>query len=491
MAISDVEYTAWLSSDNARRCILVEASVYSGGSETVRYLSNRGYTTSPTDTPANTVYRALIKDGIKLTERLSLDSQATLSWGDIELFNPNGSLDSWLNDIWDNRNVSVFFGDSEWARSDFRLIFKGTLGSVGSRSRDTINLSLRDSMQRLNSPITDVKLGGSTTNKDKLIPLTFGECHNVSPLLVDPTLHDYQVHNGAIEDIIEVRDNGTPISVTKDLATGKFRLNNSPVGTITCSVQGDKPTTYTDTIANSIKAIVKNYGVASNRLTDSDIDLTNFSDFNTANPAPIGIYIDEKTNVIDACQQLAGSVGAQVMMSRLGKLQLKRIDFPPSGTPFAIKPKNIVEKSLSIESLEDVTAAVKIAYCKNWTVESNLQTVIPEEHKSLFGQEWLTTTATNSTAATQYKKLTEPTQKETLLLKSTDAATEASRLLGVISTQRKVVRMTGFAELFQLELGQAVTLTFPRFGLNAGVSGVVIGLEPDWMEARITVKVMI
>ena len=491
MAISDAEYTAWLASPDAMRCILVEASVNVAGSEITRYLSNRGYVTGAAESPANTSYRALISGGVKLTEKLAIDSNASLSWGEIELLNQDGILDSWWYDVWTNRNISVFFGDVKWARSDFRNIFKGVLAGVGSQNRTSVNLFLRDALQRLNVPVTDTKLGGSTTNKDRLIPLTFGECHNVSPLLIDPTLHDYQVHQGAIEDIIEVRDNGAPITVTKTIATGKFRLANSPVGTITCSVQGDKPSTYSNKIADSIKAIVKNYGESSTRFTDSDIDLTNFSNFNSTNTAPIGLYLSDRTNILEACQQLAGSVGAQVMMSRLGKLQLKRIDFPVSGTPYDIKPKNIVEMSLAVDSLEDVTPAVKIGYCKNWTVESNLQTAVPEEHKSLYSQEWLTSTNTDSAVATKYKTLVEPVQRDTLLLTTSDAAAEATRAMAVTSVQRTTYRFVGFAELFELELGQTVTLTDARFGLIGTVSGVVVGLEPDWMNARIVVKVMV
>jgi len=185
MAISDAEYNSWLSSPSAFRCILVEANVNVSGSETTRYLSNRGYVTEASESPANTAYRALIIGGVKLSETLSLETNGTLSYGEIELDNTDATLDSWLEDVWENRGVSVFFGDSRWARSDFRLVFKGMLGGISSQRRERLNLFLRDSLQRLNTPITDSKLGGTTPNKDKLIPLTFGECHKVSPQLTD------------------------------------------------------------------------------------------------------------------------------------------------------------------------------------------------------------------------------------------------------------------------------------------------------------------
>jgi len=491
MAISDSEYISWLSSPSAIRCILVEAKCNSGGTEVTRYLSNRGYVTSPSSTPANTEYKGVIKAGVKLTETLSLESNATLSYGDIELDNTSGELDSWLDDVWDNRDVAVFYGDVKWERADFRLVFDGVLSGVGSSSRTSLNLMLRDNLQKLNTPISDVKLGGSSTNKDRLIPITIGECHNVSPLLTDAVNHEYQVHTGAIESIIEVRDNGAPITVTPLLSTGKFRLTSSPVGTITCSIQGAKSSTYSNQIVDAIKLLVKSFGTPANRLTDSDLDGTNLSSFASSNTAPIGFYQSDRINLLEAIQQLAGSVGGQITTSRAGLLKILRIDFPPSGTPVLINTDHIVEKSFGVDSRLPIQSSVKIGYCKNYTVENNLQTVIPEEHKSLYEQEWLTITQSDSTVATKYKQIAEPVQKDTLLLTTATATTEATRRLNIVKQQRTVYKMTCFASMFNLELGQAVTLKHPRFGLSSGVLGVVVGLEPDWINARITVKVMV
>lgn len=490
--MTDAEYTAWLSTPSAMRCILIEASVNVSGVETVRYLSNRGYVTGAADTPANTVYRSLIKGGVKITESLSISSEPTISVGEVTLINDNGELDTWLEDVWDSRSISIYFGDMKWARSDFRLIVKGMLSGVGSQNRNEITLFLRDSLQRLNTPITDTKLGGSTVNKDKLLPLVFGEVHNITPLLVDDVLHDYKVHNGAIESIIEFKDNGVPISITPTLGTGVARLANAPFGNITASVQGSKPSTYSNQITDIIKNIVKNWGQVDKRLTDADIDGTNFTAFAAANTAPVGIYIDNKANVLEVCQQLANSVGAQVTMSRTGLLQLLRIDFPPSGTPKLITASNMVAKSLRVANREDVQAAVQIGYCKNWTVQDNLPTIIPDAHKELYAREWLTAKASDSAVATKYKLQTEPTQKDTLLLVASDASAEATRLLNIVKEQRTVYEYVGFADALELVRGQAVTLKHSRFGLSAGELGVVVGLEPQYgNEVRVNVKVMI
>lgn len=242
MAVTDAQYTAWLKDQTAVRCILVEVDVKVGASVITRYLSNQGYVTGSSDSPANTSYSPRIVGGIQITRRINVDGNVSMSFGDIELNNTDGSLDTWVDDYWANRSLRIYLGDVSWARSDFRQVAYGITTGIDSRRRDRINLKLSDKLQRLNNPVSEVKLGGLTSRADDLVPLLFGECHNIEPLLVDPAVLEYQVHNGPVESIFEVRDNGIPVGFSSTPATGKFRLNNAPSGTITCSAQGHAPT---------------------------------------------------------------------------------------------------------------------------------------------------------------------------------------------------------------------------------------------------------
>ena len=72
-----------------------------------------------------------------------------------------------------------------------------------------------------------------------------------------------------------------------------------------------------------------------------------------------------------------------------------------------------------------------------------------------------------------------------------DAQAEANRRLALWSAPRSVFSLRGYAHLLGLELGQAVTLTAPRWGLNAGQLGQVVGLSRDWLAGRIDVEVLI
>lgn len=330
-------------------------------------------------------------------------------------------------------------------------------------------------------------------NFDALMPLTLGECHNVTPLLVDGTKLRYSVHDGACHQIFEVRDNGKPVTVTTDAATGTFCLLASPAGQITATVLGDDAggTSYVNTVGSLIWRVVQTWGVASQRLTPFDIDTASLAAFDLSHLQPVGVYVAARTNVLDVCQQLASSVDAKLAMTRLGLLRLVRLDFPPAGTPVPIGPADMVEHTLEVVARSTVTASVKLNYVKNWTVQAGLQTSIPAEHKEMFASEWWSATATDAPTAALYRLNAEPVPEDTLMLVLADAQNEAVRRLAIRRVPRTTYRFTGTAAHLELELGQGVTLTHPRFGLAAGVAGVVTSLSPDWLNCRVTVDVTV
>lgn len=510
MALTNDQFQAWLEDPTAIRCMLVEVSANILGTETNLYLSNTQYVTGASDTPANTTYLPVLKTSVKFTENLAINGQGSLSYGDISIDNTNGEYDSWLNAAWQGRSISIYIGDPKFVRDDFTKIFSGIVSDINSSDRNTINLQLRDIVQRLNAPITDKVLGNyyqgsivSTSiydnpNKEQVKPLVFGEVFNITPLLIDPTTLEFMVNDGPIESIIEVRDNGVPLIIssgyTVDLTKGTFKLLNAPAGTITCSVQGDKNPTYNNTVSSIIKRIVKNFGNPSiaGAITDSDIDLTNFSTFETNHPQNVGIYISSKENVISVCQELADSLGAQLVASRTGLLKLLKITIPTTGTS-TITDDYILQNSFAVASKPEIMTTSKLGFCKNWTVQDNLLTGIPSSNKDLLAGEWLSKTYTNTAAQTLFKFSALPEQKNTLMLTDSlnHVTAEATRLVNLWSSQRYTYRFTVTSKFLQLQLGDMITIEHRRFGLSSGKSAQIISSEIDWDTGFMTLEVLI
>ncbi len=503
---TSAQMIAWLQTPDAIRVCLVEVVARISTTETTLYLSNRPYTTSSGATPASTAYDPCVVGGVTFSETLSLDGAASISYGDIEVDNTAGTRDAWLGYVWANRQIKVYMGDARWTRADFYLVFDGVVGDLGSRAPGVLNLSLLDKLQRLNNPISETVLGGSTANKNELVPLTFGECHNVTPLLVDPATLKYQFHGGtatefastvgggAAEDVIEVRDNGVPVTVTELLTSGRFTLAQAPAGEITASVQGAKPSgTYSNNVSTLIQYIVQNFGPSATRLSGGDLDSSNLSTFASTYTQPVGLYAAGRVNVLEACQQLAAAVGAQVVMSTQGLLRLIRLAIPGSAT-ISVTAADMDQRSLMISERPPVKSACVLGYCKNWTVQDGLNAglagSVPPSSAALFASEWLPMPKTDSAVAAIYKTPAQPPQENSLILVTADAETESQRRLDLWKAPRSVYTARYRAHLLLTELGDAMTITHSRFGLSGGKTGIVVRVERDWLGGRVTLGVL-
>ncbi len=611
---------AWLEDPSAIRGLFAVITVYDvvAGQNVTKYVSTIGYVSEN----GTVSFSPIIVGGAQLTESLSLDGQATLSFGDIELDNTSGELDSWLDNtkyIWSNRSISLYYADPTWPYAEVvsteSRVFSGIIDDIDSRDVNSINIKIRDKLERLNAPITENKLGtygswgsNAQSNKESIRPIVFGEVHNIQPMLINPGTLEYLVSDGTIsvnitsitggdtlvcnsttdltvgqpifinpvtsdnttssnnitygadtsglsyyvvysksgnqfklalrtspsvlltsftngtcnlvgsmnkfstEYIIEIRDSGIPIYDPETSASGAtvasdkctFKLTKTPAGTITASVQGITNTInlstgafltgqYTNNIASLIALIVTSYGKVENRFStgSTELDLANLQAFSAAHPQTVGLYISDRTNMLVACQELARSVGAQIYVNRQGQLQILKIA-TPTGTPsVSITTADILHNTLSIVNRTGVRSAVKIGYCKNYTVQQGLLTSIPSGHKDSYETEWYSKIYVNQETKSKYNQGTDPEQVDTLLISGTDALAEASRIQTYYNVPRTVYSFTGTPRLLSLTLGQGVTLTYPRFGLENGKTGQVIGLTPNWLKSTVDIEVIV
>lgn len=519
---------SWLEDTTRARGVLVIAQAYNVLTTLTEnfYFSNIGFNTTSGDVSFNPI----ISSNLKLSESLSFDNSISVSYGDIEVLNPNGEYDTWLDNtkyVWANKPLKVYYGDPAWTAANiaaissvFNLVFDGVVSDIDSRSKGTLNFKIVDKQQRLNGPVTETVIGttgtwsGGQTNQDQIQPLVFGEVHNITPVLTDPSLLKYLVCQGGCESIIEIRDNGVPIyrqdgqytGAIVDLNAGTFTLKAPAAGTITCSVQGKKTTysvstggavssVYINNVCDVIRQLITEYGIAARRLTASDINIASFQTLLTsltATTGAVGVYITDRENLLELCQKLAGSVGAQIYFTRTGLLKVVRLVDPLTATStFSITTSDIVQGSLNISNRTDVQGAAKVAYAKNWTVQQNLATNIPSASKESMATEWLLETQIDSLTTTRYQTNTDPTQKDTLLIALDGAIAEATRLLNYFKATKTCYRFTGTSRLLSLELGQIVNVTHSRFGLSGGKNAQVISLSPDWSRSQVEVEVVV
>lgn len=525
--------TSWLTDSNAIRSIIVKITVKRSPSKNGSYDDTPLYLSStPYSTGDNTVFLPIITGEISTNESLAADSSITLSYGNITLLNVNGDYDSYLDHteyVWSNCDIEVYCIDPQWTFNTYNdlkagslAICTGVIEDISPGDRHTLILKLRDKIQRLNTSITEHKIGvtgvwyPSQPNSDSIRPLIFGEVHNVEPVLIDPSQLEYMVNDGRIQQITEIRDNGVPIykyddegtAVTVDLSAGTFKLTSPAAGTITASIHGTKKQvdilgstssvvvteTYNNNLINILVLLVTQYGSDDKKLlhTDLDIDQLNEAQNSSNSNQYVGYIVKDKENLLSVCQEIARSCGGQIYFTRTGKLKFLQYGIPFSTNPaIEITERDMLFNTFAMTSKSTPAAAYKIGYAKNWTIQSGLTSAIPDEHKEIFATEWLSETVTDSTVASLYKLQTEPTQIDTMLIDKTQASNYGNRLLQFFKVPRSIFKFTGTARLFQLQLGQIVTLVYSRYGLSAGKTGQIVSLNPNWSKGRVEVEVLV
>lgn len=478
---------AWLDAEDSIKCVLVEALGHVAGAEVTHYFSSAGYVTSPTCTPANQAYLSHISTIGTLDESLSLDGKPSISLGEVLLDNSEGDLDSLLNVVWANRDISVFIGDVRWPRSQFRMIYRGVIDDIVIKNRSEMSLRIMDRLQALNTPVSDAVL----VDKDNaMVPLCFGEVCNLSPTLVNESLLEYKLHTGAVQQIQEVRDKGAPVGFTPNHNNGTFRLTAKPFGQVTCSVRGDSTGGYTDRVSPLINRLATSYGNSRTRFTSSDLDQSNLNSFNTLHPQCVGIYIDSRMNTLEVMSRLADSVGASVTVSKEGLLRLHKVE-AAYGTPvLTIDEFDIVENSFNIRTRVPVIAAHKLAYNRNWTTQTDLAAGLPESHKDQWEEDWKYVNSKDVTVANLHRLFDEPEHIETLLQIKSEAQQEANRLTNLFKVQRYIYRFQGFSKLLTLELADVVQINHSRF-VSGNALARVVGLKSDWIKGLTTVEVLV
>jgi hypothetical protein len=505
-----LNYQTWLEKQNTIRILLVQVDVLYNGTTTTKYFSTHGVTVDGIE------YPAIMRNGFSLTESISLEYTANISYGDIEVINGNGELDIWITSqyVWVNKPIRVYVGELPQAGAtstigDFEQIFNGVVSDIDSKDRYTLNLKVRDKLEKLNTSISEALLGNYyngvdnvdtsvyvNQNNNSIRPVCFGEVFNITPLLSDPVNLHYMVNTIDVERIIEVRDNGVPVlfTQTSPVPAGSFQLLKSPVGIVTCSVQGTKQVVststgavtagYSDSGSNTILTILRLYGKA---LDSTEIDLASFTTLGTYS---VGVYLSERANVLKVCQDIARDCGHVLTITRQGKVRLVDLKIPNTYVA-SITESDILLNTLSISKKLDVIAGVKLGYSKNYTQQPNLLTAIPQQHKDFYASDYTESVKQDLSVKSAYSITVEPALQETYLIDGNETDVVSLSMLNLFKVPRIVYKFTGTARLLSVQLGDGIQLSnISRFGLSSSI-GLVISTSPNWTRGTIDLEVLV
>jgi hypothetical protein len=487
------EIIEWLNTQQHIKCVLADISEVGSAPISSFYFSSTVYDSD------GIVYDACITGGLSFSESLNAGGSPSLGFGSLEIVNIYGINDRYLNYVWNKRPIKIYLGDPSWPKSDFVLIFDGLIQELTAPNENSLSFSLFDKLQRLNDPVSEKTLKStlySQNTQDTILPLLFGECFNVTPLLVDNGSTQqggqiYMVHDGAINGIVEVRDNGVPIQVEADLPTGTFELLSAPFGTITCSAQGSTP--YTNTVAGIITKIITGYGTQENRFNLQELDFSDFS-----NASAVGVYCNQTRNILEVCSELAKSVNANLICPAItvnnnqisaSKLRLVEIKVPIGTPKYYLNDDNMEIGTLSISELFPVKPSIKLAYCKNYTVQATVSAGLNPVSK--FEDEYIFVSAKDDTKKALYREGGTVAEEETLLLSTPQAQAEVNKRLALWQTQRFIISAKYLPHLIFAQLGDTVQIQSSRFGLDEGKLGMIYSVTRDWITGKVDIGVLV
>lgn len=490
--------------------ITLEPSTDGGATTTPLYVGDRDYATAPADAPANVLFRGVVK-GRPTFKRslwrpgriggLSIPGRGTIVLGNgAAPGSLSGELDPWLAYLWQGRRWRMWIKEVGAAFSTAELVASGLIADL-DYGRWSVTLPLRDRQDIERRPLQSATYSGAggfdgtSAHAGKRRPLGFGVCRNAPAINVDPVNRWWDLHNGQIEEVIEVRDNGVvyPNDAAnppaagfhyRDLANGRIRLGNDPNGALRVDFKGSKQGgTYVETVATIFRRMATTHmGLAD----PADLDTASFTALDTANAAVVGFWSGlEIVTFGEAADRLLDSIGAFRTWTADDRLQVGRFEAPTITGPtdsdcaLVITANDIVRDSMRRINPGTPPSEVVLKYRKNWGPQDAdaIAGAVSAANRLAYSEPWRqVAAAAASSAAYPYA---EPLELESLLDTDAAAAAEAARLASLLGTRRDMFGNRIGADGLALNLNDQVWMSHDGFNLAAGKAFRVIGTDPD------------
>jgi len=392
------------------------------------------------------------------------------SFGNLIVLNGDAQMDSMRNWIFSGQDFSCKLGGDEILDADYTEVLKGVMGKP-EYSDSKVVIPIKDYSAKLKKELPP-NIYTSTANMPtetvgSPIPLCFGTVKNIKPVLIDDATMTFQVHDGRINDITAVYDDGAVFSsFTKDLSNGKFTLTASPVGgldKITCDVQG-----YHNGTKQLIKPgeILNHIATTYTTLTSGDLDAASFTQLDVDRPYDIGFYIRNKQSVFSVFDNVLRGILSDWGFTRTGKLQVLAFELP--GT-YSEKYEN--REFMSFRELKNILPAVyhrfSIKYAMDWSDDSKTAQVMVED----------------ATVLTKYANA-EEREVDTYLVNQSDATTVGNKFLSIFDGTHYAIEFTIKIRAFVHNLMDTIRVNRSRYSMT-DKDFRIVGISEDYTNNRV------
>jgi len=505
--------------------------------------SDLGYRTSPGDQGGVQAYPPLLSDAYQIDAALTLEpsrTAASAAWGNVVLANPNQRFDH-LNSLQnsDGRSVRLLSGSKRWdpARQYFTdptyaslsVLFSG-LATPWALTDQGLSVPLRDASYWLEKPLTTNLYGGTgfadgtPDLKGKPKPMLRGgtpsaPVQNITPTLIDPNpagyIYQYSDEPGEIRTLYEAAGSGPggisyagdttnlwggapPIGQYRtDNSRGLFQLGSLPVGQITVDAIGYFHTA--GQVSNALE-ICRYLLLEEMALPGSMVDGDSFTTASAAHPNYVaGMYFgtDESWTCVQAIDAILGSLGANLVPTRDGRLRLTllralRGDETPVASYDETDIISLTRRPLPT-TLDPPPYRFRVSYLHNYTVLTAINyTLVDSDARAQYVQSadryatWYDPTILNAyRRPNDFQPMNGPLLTE---VGATEVANEHGALWG---RKRRTYNITLPRREFGWEFGDVLHIKYPVEDLTNGQATQVVGYSLRATDATVTYTVLV
>lgn len=402
---------------------------------------------------------------------------------------------AWLDDVpWPEPPREYVQRTVDWPLSDFATILRGTVSGI-RWNEETIHLTPALRTALFDQLITRTYYAGTGDEQGPAeiagqpIPIALGRCRQVPMQQLDAGKQIWRAAE-TVDSFITVRDIGLTVTPSGtnhadyaaiDAATvpsgeyhtcaslGLVRFG-SDVTLPTCDIDGDSAAGAT--VPDMIEWLVTTRLRSGVKLAPSEIDGGAFNRANDARGWTAGLLIAEETAMQDAMLTLARSIGAYAMPTRAGLLSLGLYALPadPSAT---LTARQVDDAGPELESLLRPARQVTVGYRPNVRPLTDAEMSETITDREAFRQSFRTVVAVAASTprdAVDYRI-------DTTLDDADDAGDLADILIAMLSRTTQRYRVPLRTLTLPYWLGDRVRFEYPRWGLDSGVTYIVVGLD--------------
>lgn len=183
------------------------------------------FTTGSADTPAHVSFEGRLKKGAWMRRDIVAEGKtrgkSAVGYGDATLANDDGVLDFLRKHGIAGYEFKMYRGEfGDQFPDEWEEVVVTTMEQVEYRGRSEVSIKLRDRQAELDLPLQTNRYAGSgglegdSELEGKEEPFCFGDNFNVPAVLVDKVKNIYQVADGAVDSIPNVRDRGINLNQT-------------------------------------------------------------------------------------------------------------------------------------------------------------------------------------------------------------------------------------------------------------------------------------